>query len=100
MVETLRVALPPEPGVPYPICVGGKLQGPPEDCGGIPGCCNLLEAVSGRTHHQQEETLEWVGGDFDPEAFSVDDVKGHNSRREVSGSQRASAPRHAPGNRP
>ena len=25
--------LPPEPGVAYPLCVGGKLQGPPEDCG-------------------------------------------------------------------
>jgi len=34
--------LPPEPGVPYPIWVGGKLQGPPEDCGGIPGYYDLL----------------------------------------------------------
>jgi pRiA4b ORF-3-like protein len=37
--------LPPEPGAAYPLCGGGKLQGPPEDCGGIPGYYNLLEAI-------------------------------------------------------
>jgi hypothetical protein len=66
--------LPLEPGVPYPICVGGKLQGPPEDCGGIPGYYNLLEAIRDPAHDEHEEMLDWIGGDFDPEAFSVDDV--------------------------
>jgi hypothetical protein len=66
--------LPPEPELPYPVCVGGKLQGPPEDCGGIPGFYNLLEVIRDPAHDQHEEMLEWVGGDFDPEAFSVDDV--------------------------
>ncbi len=66
--------LPPEPAVAYPICVGGKLQCPPEDCGGIPGYYNLLEAINDPAHKEHEEMLDWVGGDFDPEAFSVDDV--------------------------
>ncbi|MBZ5514924.1 MAG: plasmid pRiA4b ORF-3 family protein [Acidobacteriia bacterium] len=66
--------LPPEPGVPYRICVSGKLQGPPEDCGGTPGFYNLLEAIRDPAHDQHEQMLEWGGGDFDPEAFSVDDV--------------------------
>ena len=66
--------LPPEPELPYPVCVGGKLHGLPEDCGGIPGYYNLLEAIRDPAHDQHEEMLEWVGGDFDPEAFSVDDV--------------------------
>ena len=66
--------LPLEPGVPYPICVGGKLQGPPEDCGGIPGYYNLLEAIRDPAHIEHEEMLDWIGGAFDPEAFSVDDV--------------------------
>jgi len=66
--------LPPEPELPYPVCVGGKLQGPPEDCGGISGFYDLLEAIRDPAHDQHEEMLEWVGGDFDPEAFSVDDV--------------------------
>jgi hypothetical protein len=39
-----------EPGVAYPCCVGGKLQGPPEDCGGIPGYYNLLEAIRDPRH--------------------------------------------------
>jgi len=54
--------------------VSGKLHAPPEDCGGIPGFYHLLEAISDPTHDRHEEMSEWMGGDFDPEAFSVDDV--------------------------
>ncbi len=64
----------PEPGGSYPLCVGGKLHGPPEDCGGIPGFYNLLEVISDPTNPRHEEMSEWLGDDFDPEAFSVDDV--------------------------
>ena len=66
--------LPPEAELAYPICAGGKLQGSPEDCGGISGFYILLEAIRDPAHDQHEEMLEWVGGDFDPQAFSVDDV--------------------------
>lgn len=66
--------LPFDPGIPYPVCVAGELQGPPEDCGGIGGFYNLLEAIRDPAHEEHEELLEWVGGDFDPEAFSLDDV--------------------------
>lgn len=66
--------LPPEPGVAYPICVGGKLQGPPEDCGGIPGYYNLLEAIRDPQHPEHEDLSDWLGDEFDPEAFSVEDV--------------------------
>ena len=66
--------LPPEPGVAYPICVGGKLRCPPEDCGSIPGYYNLLEVIRDPTHEEHEDMLAWLGGSYDPEAFSVDDV--------------------------
>jgi len=66
--------LQPEPGVAYPICVGGKLRCPPEDCGSIPGYYNLLEVIHDPTHEEHEEMREWLGGEYDPEAFSVDDV--------------------------
>jgi hypothetical protein len=66
--------LPPEPGVAYPLCVAGKLQCPPEDCGGIPGYYNLLEAIRDPEHEEHEDMLDWVGGDYDPQAFAVDDV--------------------------
>jgi hypothetical protein len=55
-------------------CVGGKLQGPPEDCGGIPGYYNLLEAIRDPAHEEHEDMLDWVGGEFNPEAFSVGEV--------------------------
>jgi hypothetical protein len=64
----------PEPGVPYPVCIEGKLQGPPEDCGGIPGYYNLLEAIRDPNHPEHEDLLDWVGGEFDPDAFSVEEV--------------------------
>jgi hypothetical protein len=66
--------LPPEPGVHYPFCVDGKLQGPPEDCGGVPGHYNLLEAIHDPKHPEHEDLLDWVGGEFDPDAFSVEEV--------------------------
>ena len=65
--------LPPEPGRAYPVCLAGERHGPPEDCGGIPGFYNLLEAISDPEHEEHGERLEWLGP-FDPEAFSVDEV--------------------------
>lgn len=69
--------LPPKPGLVYPVCTGGKHRGPPEDCGGIGGFYDFLEAISNPAHDQHEEMLDWIGGDFDPKAFSADEV---NSR--------------------
>ena len=66
--------LAPEPGRAYPTCLAGERHGPPEDCGGIPGFYNLLEAISDSGHEQHEELPEWLGDGFDPEAFSVDEV--------------------------
>ncbi len=59
-----------EAGLIYPLCTAGKLHGPPEDCGGIGGFYNLLEALSDPDHDQHEEMLDWIGS-FDPESFSV-----------------------------
>jgi hypothetical protein len=35
-----------EPGVSYPRYIGGERNGPPEDCGGILGFYELLEALA------------------------------------------------------
>lgn len=69
--------LPPTDGQAYPICVAGKLHGPPEDCGGVYGYYSLLGKLADPEQEEHGETLEWLGGEFDPEAFSVDEV---NSR--------------------
>ena len=39
-----------QPGVSYPRYIGGERNGPPEDCGGIPGFYEWLEAISDPTH--------------------------------------------------
>ena len=70
----LEEILPSESASSYPICTDGKRHAPPEDCGGIGGYYNFLEAIHDPQNEQHDELLEWVGGSFDPEAFSIDDV--------------------------
>lgn len=70
----LEKILPPEQGVKYPTCLDGKRACPPEDCGGVWGYANLLEVIDDPEHSEHEEMLEWLGEEFDPEAFSVEAV--------------------------
>lgn len=65
---------PPKPGVHYPMCLAGERACPPEDCGGIGGYQDLLEAISDPSHEEHAELLEWVGGAFDPEAFDLEEA--------------------------
>ena len=73
-VVLVEKALPPEPGQGYPLCIKGKRACPPEDVGGVWGYVNFLEAVQHLEHPQHEDYLEWIGGEFDPEAFDLDEV--------------------------
>jgi hypothetical protein len=66
--------LPPDTGQAYPACIDGERSCPPEDCGGAPGFDDLLEAIRDPEHDRHEEIRDWLGDDFDPEAFSVDEV--------------------------
>jgi hypothetical protein len=66
--------LPPEAGKRYPVCLAGKRACPPEDCGGIWGYAGFLEAIHDPQHPEHEEMLAWVGGEFEPEAFDLDEV--------------------------
>jgi len=58
----------------YPVCTDGQRACPPEDCGGIGGFYDLLDAISDPNHDQHEDLCDWLGDDFDPEAFSIDKV--------------------------
>jgi hypothetical protein len=66
--------LPPEPGQQVPVCIKGKRACPPEDVGGIWGYYMFLEAIQDPDHPEHEGYLEWVGGEFDPEAFDLDEA--------------------------
>jgi hypothetical protein len=70
---TVEKILPAEPNVAYPLCSDGKLAGPPEDCGGIPGFYHMLEALADPNHEDHEDMRDWIES-FDPEAFSVEAV--------------------------
>lgn len=71
-VLLVEKVLPPEAGVTYPMCVKGKRACPPEDVGGVWGYGDFLEAIRDPNHPEHDEYLEWVGGEFDPEAFELE----------------------------
>lgn len=56
-------------GEDRPRCTGGARACPPEDCGGVPGYALFVEAIADPRHEEHEAMLEWIGGQFDPEAF-------------------------------
>ena len=66
--------LPPEPDIHYPICIKGKRACPPEDCGGIWGYYNFLRIIQDPNDPEHDQTLEWAGGSFNPEAFDLEDI--------------------------
>ncbi len=66
--------LPIEPDKQYPVCIKGKRACPPEDCGGVSGYYEFLEAIQDPDNPEHEHMLEWAGGSFDPEAFGLDEI--------------------------
>lgn len=55
-------------------CTGGERACPPEDCGGIWGYEEKLETLADPTCADYEELVEWIGPEFDPEAFDLEAV--------------------------
>ena len=70
----LEKILPADNTMKSPVCTDGALACPPEDCGGIWGYAQMLEALKDPHHEQHEETLEWIGEEFDPELFDIETV--------------------------
>ena len=54
-----------------PLVIKGKMACPPEDCGGIWGYHDFLEAIQKPNHKEHESMLEWVGGEFDLDEFDM-----------------------------
>lgn len=57
-------------GERVPLCLEGQRACPPEDCGGVWGYADLVEAMADRKHERHAELREWLGRKFDPDAFS------------------------------
>ncbi len=80
----LEKIIPHKKGQKYPVCIGGAMACPPDDCGGIYGFEDFKKAVSDKKHPEHKEMLEWAGGYFDPEEFSVEDANarlGHKRKK-------------------
>ena len=54
----------------YPRFIAGERDGPPEDCGGIPGFYEMLEARADPKHPDHDEITEWLDG-YDPEELDI-----------------------------
>jgi hypothetical protein len=53
-------------------CIDGARACPPEDCGGVWGYEDMLEVIKDPKHEEHQSTLEWLGEDFDPDAFDLE----------------------------
>jgi hypothetical protein len=60
-----------EAGRKYPLCLEGKRACPPDDCGGVWGYAEFVEAIGDEKHERHGEMMEWSGGRFDPMEFDA-----------------------------
>ncbi|QHV96680.1 plasmid pRiA4b ORF-3 family protein [Spirosoma endbachense] len=58
----------------YPVCTGGELACPPEDCGGIPGFYEMLRIVKDKRHPERQEMLAWLGEAYNEKKFDQQTV--------------------------
>ncbi len=70
-----------EKGTKYPQCVGGERKYPPEDCGGISGYFDFLEAVLNPMHAEHKGMLDWYGSKYDPDDFDPKKVRFDNPKK-------------------
>ena len=56
------------------VCFDGARACPPEDCAGVPGYADLLEALQNRKHPEHKAMKEWLGRPFEGEHFAAKDV--------------------------
>ncbi len=57
-------------GESCPVCIAGKRNCRPEDCGGVWGYQQLLGILADPRHPDHADQLEWIGEAFDPNAFN------------------------------
>ena len=78
-IKVERIA-PAEPDAVYPRLIEASGGCPPEDVGGPWGYGETLEALEDPGHERYAETLEWLGEDFNPNAFDAEQLEGRRRR--------------------
>ena len=59
-------------GESYPVCIAGKRNCPPEDCGGVWGYEELLAILADPAHPERAERIDWIGEEFNPNEFDLE----------------------------
>jgi hypothetical protein len=65
---------PGDPELSYPRYIAGERNAPPEDCGGIPGFYETLDAAADPNHPNHAEATEWLD-DYDPDEINELPIK-------------------------
>ena len=73
-VIRVEKVLPPDPQLAHPVVVGGKRAAPPDDCGGPWGYAEMLRALADPRHPEHETFREWIGEEWDAEAWDPGEV--------------------------
>lgn len=47
---------------------------PPRGCGGIGGYYDMLDIIKNPKDPKYENMIEWLGDDFDPEVFDLEEI--------------------------
>jgi hypothetical protein len=63
-----------DPELSYPRYITGERNAPPEDCGGVPGFYETLNAATDPDHPNHAEAKEWLD-DYDPDVFDELPIK-------------------------
>jgi hypothetical protein len=71
---TVSNVRPGDPNLTYPRYIAGERNAPPEDCGGIPGFYERLDAASDPGHPDHAEAKQWLD-DYDPDEIDELPIK-------------------------
>jgi len=67
--------LAPIPELALPFCVGGARAAPPEDCGGVAGYAEFVQAMADADHPEHGNLVEWIRTDtWDPAALDTIEI--------------------------
>lgn len=69
----LEKILPFDTAIYLPTCLNGSMNCPVEDSGGVHGYAEYLRIRQNPDHEEYESVIEWLGEDFDPDYFNVDE---------------------------